>query len=155
MIASRPTAGRRGRRPEWHRRDREQGSVEVEFALGIVVLLMFVMLAMGTHRVVDAEADVQTAASAAARAASRQGSPAAAISAARDTAMANLVQGTTACGDIDVDTATGRLEPGGSISVTVRCTVGYDDLVLVSVPGQRQFRSTATAVVDQYRGVGS
>lgn len=129
----------------------DRGSVEVEFALGTVVLLAFLMLVVGVFRIVDAEADVQSAASAAARAASRRGSPAAASAAARETAVANLARGTTACGSIEVETAP-RLEPGGSVTVTVRCTIDNSDLVLVTVPGNRSFASTATAVVDRFRG---
>jgi Flp pilus assembly protein TadG len=152
MIATCPSLDTRGGRRLGHRRWDERGSVEVEFALGTVVLLIFLMFVVGMFRVVDAEADVQTAASAAARAASRQGTPGAASLVAQDTAMANLTEGTTTCGAIDVDTATGRLEPGGSITVTVRCTVDHTDLVLVSIPGRRDFTSTATAAVDRLRG---
>jgi Flp pilus assembly protein TadG len=152
MITDRPLAELCQDNLDRHRCDADRGSIEVEFALGMIVLLVLLMLATGVHRVVDAEADLQTAASAAARAASRQSGPSAAGSAALDAAMANLTQGTTTCGSIDVDTATGRLEPGGSVTVTVRCTVDYSDLVLISTPGRRHFRSTATAVVDRFRG---
>jgi len=154
MITGRPTAELCQDHLDRPGCDDDRGSVEVEFALGMIVLLVLLMLASGVGRVVDAEADVQTAASAAARAASREGAPDAAGAAAREAAMANLTQGTTTCGSIDVDTATGRLEPGGSVTVTVRCTVDYSDLALISAPGRRHFSSTATAVVDRYRGEG-
>lgn len=149
--ASKPHPGRRLR----DRARADSGLVEVEFALGTVVLLAFLMLVVGVFRVVDAEADVQTAASAAARAASRRGSPAAATSAARETAVANLATGTTTCGSIEVETEAGGLEPGGSVTVTVRCTIDNADLVLLAAPGHRSFASTATAVVDRFRGGGS
>lgn len=130
----------------------DRGSVEFEFALGVVVVLILLMFVMGVHRIVDAEADVQAAASAAARAASQRGTPAAAAAVARETAAANLSAETSACRDLEVDTMTDRLQPGGSVTVTVRCATDYSDLVLLAVPGSRAFVSTATAVVDTYRG---
>lgn len=117
-----------------------------------VVFLVLAMLGIYTGRVADAEADVQSAAANAARAASIEATPAAAAQAAEEVARANLASDRVTCAAFSVAVDTSALEPGGAVSVTVDCTTANSDILLLAVPGQRQLRSTATEVIDTYRG---
>jgi Flp pilus assembly protein TadG len=127
--------------------------VALEVALVVPALLALLMLVVVTGRLADAQADLDAAASAAARAASREATGGAARQAALDAAAANLASATP-CRDLDVATATERLVPGGSVTVTVSCAVDHSDIALVAVPGHRRLTSEATSVVDRYRGEG-
>jgi Flp pilus assembly protein TadG len=130
----------------------DRGAVAVEVAVVTPALLGLLMLVMLAGRTIDAATDVQTAATAAARAASLRSSPEAATRAAHDTA--DIADAGIACRSFDLDVATERLHPGGSVSVTVRCEVDYSDIALVAAPGVRTFTADATAVVDTYLGEG-
>jgi Flp pilus assembly protein TadG len=117
-----------------------------------VVFFLLAMLGLYAGRVSDAEADVQSAAANAARAASIEATPAGATEAASDVARANLASDRVTCAAFSVDVDTSTLRPGGSVSITVECTTDNSDIVLLAVPGQRRFQSTATEIVDTYRG---
>lgn len=132
----------------------ERGSVSVEFAIVMVVVLLgFVMLAVYGGRVVQAENEVQGAAHDAARAASLQGSPEAADAAARSVATANLTAAGIACADgatISVDVS--RFGPGGEVTVTVTCRAAFDDAASLGVAPSEAYTASATEVIDTYRG---
>ena len=136
-----------------HRRAGDRGSIPTELALVTPAVLVLLMLVIVTGRLVDGNADVQNAAAAAARAAALRSSPAGAAEAAEDTATANLAAGTR-CQDVEVTADAAGLKPGGSVSVTVACTVDLSDIALLAVPGQQRFTATATEAVDTYRGAG-
>jgi Flp pilus assembly protein TadG len=128
--------------------------VVVEMGLVAVPLLALVMLIPFAGRIAAADADVASAAAEAARAASLRSSPGAAHQVATGTAAANLGDDGWACQSFDVDVDAGALAPGGSVSVTVSCSVSHADLLLVVVPGDRTFTATASEVVDTFRGDG-
>jgi Flp pilus assembly protein TadG len=132
----------------------DRGTVAVEVAIvapAIIVLLVLVMLAA---RVSQAGAEVQSAAAAAARAASQQATPDGASQEGTAVAQASLRDAGVSCTPWDVDVDTSAMVPGGSVSVTVRCTAQFSEMTLLAVPGSRTFEHTATEVVDVYRGSG-
>ncbi|HEX8866297.1 MAG TPA: pilus assembly protein TadE, partial [Lentzea sp.] len=55
------------------------------------------------------------------------------------------------CQSMAVDTDTGGLRPGGTVSVTVTCGVDFGDAVLLGVPGGKRLSATAIEPVDTYR----
>lgn len=135
------------------RRRRESGGATTELVLVtplLIVLLLFVVFA---GRMATSRGRVIDAAGAAARAASIERSPDAARQAAEDIVDARLADKNVSCSSLRVDTDTTRFEPGGEVSVTVRCTIELDDLTLLAVPGDRVFESTAVEVIDFYRGI--
>ncbi len=136
-----------------HRRN-ERGAISTEFAIIMAaILLSFFALVIYGGRVVQAENDVQSAAHAAARAATLQGSPGAADAAARSVAATNLARSGVACGGgatVGVDLS--RFAPGGQVTVTVTCNAGFGDVASLGVASSRSFTASATEVIDQYRG---
>jgi Flp pilus assembly protein TadG len=135
-------------------RREEGGSVTVEAALVAPALLVLMLLVVYAGRASSTDADIASAAARAARAASQAADPAGADTAARQTAIANLATAGIVCTDMRVATDTGRLQPGGSVTVTVGCQVSNADLALLAVPGSRWSTASSTQPVDAYRGGG-
>jgi Flp pilus assembly protein TadG len=132
----------------------DRGTAAVETAIiapGLVVLLLLVMLAA---RVSQADAEVQAAATAAARAASLQATPARATSEATEVVDESLEDAGLSCSSRDVSVDTRFLAPGGSVRVTVECTAELSEMILLEIPTAQTFESSATEVVDTYRGLG-
>jgi Flp pilus assembly protein TadG len=146
-VTARPLHGRRSRRDD-------RGIAHVELAIGAVVLLVLLGLVVFAGRTAAFDTDVQTAATAAARAASRQATPAGATAAAQQTAAANLEDTAVGCTSLDVDVTVGSMEPGSTVSVSVSCVASFSDLAPLAMPGQRAFSHTASEVVDTFRGHG-
>lgn len=130
----------------------ERGSVAVEVAVVAPALVALLLLVVLAGRVSHADAQVQRAASVAARTASLYQSPDAARQAAIDAADANLADSGFVCGELDTDVDTAQFEPGGSVTVRVSCTASMQDVTLLGVPGFRTFVSSSTEVIDRYRG---
>ena len=107
-----------------------------------VVALLFVVFCA---RVASGRIDVDAAASAAARAASMSPTVAAAAAAANSTAADTLAGQSIICSDLSVPVDTSQFRRGGSVSVTVVCTVQLADLGLIGIGGSRTLSSTATA----------
>jgi len=142
---SQPAAARRHVRGD-------RGAVAVEYALGIPMLVLVVLLAAGSFAMARANIDVNTAASSAARAASLSRDAATARSAAADTAHANLAG---RCVTLTVHVDTTAFRRGGSVTVTVACTVSTQRLTGLGLPGTITFSATSTSPVDVFRGIAS
>jgi len=139
------------------RADRDRGAAE---ALGLVLLAPAViglaLLVVSLGRRVESEAQVRTAAEAAAQAAALERTHAAGALAAERVAREMLVNDKT-CDDLTVSVPN---EPGrgvgmraGLIEVTVRCTQGNDGLEVVQ-PNDVVQAATAFATVDRFRAGG-
>ena len=115
-------------------------------AIGLALVILFL------GRSVDGRATVQSAAESAAQAAAQERSPAAAIAAAQQIGEAMLVD-VTSCTDPSVVVDTSAFGPGGSVAVTVSCTVSAAGLELVDPPAQTS-TATAFAMIDPYRSAG-
>lgn len=138
----------------WRCRHDDRGIAHVELAIGGVVLLVLLGLVVFAGRTAAFDTDVQTAAAAAARAASRQATPAGATAAAQQTAAANLQDTAVGCTSLNVHVTAGSMEPGSTVSVSVSCDASFSDLAPLAMPGQRSFTHSASEVVDTFRGHG-
>lgn len=137
----------------------ERGSVAVELAVLVPILLMLVgMFAVG-YRVWAVRASALSAAEAGARAASMAPTASAGEAMARSIVAANLAGLGVDCLDqrIGVD-ASGLALPAGQegwVGVSVSCRVSFHDLVLPGSPGSMTVHADARERVDTYRERGS
>lgn len=132
----------------------DQGSVAVETAIIAPALVALLLLVVFAGRVSQAEGDVRRAAAEGARAASLEQSPAAATEAAEVTVEANLATSGVGCGTLATTVDTATFQPGGTVTVSVRCVASMADVSLLGVPGQRTFEATSIEVIDRYRSTG-
>ena len=131
----------------------ESGAVAAELVLLTPLLIVLVLFVVALGRLASARLDVDGAAAQAARAASIATDPTSATAMANETATAALGADHVTCADLRVDTDTARFAPGGSVAVTVTCTVGLSDLTGLRLPAAESVTSTATSVVDTFRAV--
>lgn len=131
---------------------RDRGAADV---LGVVLLAPAViglaLLVIFLGRQVDAQAQVRTAAESGAQAAALSRSAPAAADAARRAAAAMLTDADT-CTSPRIDVDVSGFAPGGSVAVTVICTVSRRGVEPVTA-STRTVRSTATATIDPFRAV--
>jgi Flp pilus assembly protein TadG len=131
----------------------ERGSLALELViLAPVLVLILWLVGTLTLRAMVAHAQTDSAARDAARAASIARSAVAARQAAEAAATISLQQARRSCQAIDVTTDTGRFRPGGTVQVTVTCTVRLQDLGL-SLLGDRTTSATYTVPIDLNRGI--
>src|SRR5689334_9411939 len=121
---------RLGRWVAWWRADRGSVAAEVTIAAPFLVMLL-VFVAVVIHRGVDARLRLDDAAHQAARAASIERTSATATAAAQSTATNALSSAGVTCASLSVDTATGGMRPGGTVSVTVSCAVDFGDALIL------------------------
>jgi hypothetical protein len=143
------------RRTATGRRDRGVTSIEM---LGFVIpgSIAAIVVAYSAFNIGLSSIDVTSASAAAARAASQQRTAPAAVAAARQAAADNLAAGSVTCAQLDVITDTSRWGRGGSVTVTVRCTVRLRTLSgLDFIPGDMATSAKSTAPVETYRSVTS
>jgi Flp pilus assembly protein TadG len=158
-AATRPSRGpgrpqrrehRRGRGwVAWWRADRGSVAAEVTIAAPFLIMLL-VLVAVLIHRGVDARLRIEDAAHQAARAASIQRTPATATTAAQSTASSALSSAGVSCASLTVNTATGGMRPGGTVTVTLTCTVDFGDALILGVPG-KAVSATAIEPIDTWR----
>ncbi|MEC3978884.1 TadE/TadG family type IV pilus assembly protein [Amycolatopsis sp. H20-H5] len=141
---------RRGWWVAWWRADRGSVAAEVTLVAPLLIMLL-VFVAVVIHRGVDARLRLDDAAHQAARAASIQRSPASAATAAQSTASGALSSAGVTCQSLRVDTTTGGVQPGGTVAVTVSCTVDVGDALILGVPGQKRLSATAVEPLDTWR----
>lgn len=127
------------------RRD-ERGSMAVEVVILAPLLMMFVLLVVAAGRYVGVEGDIEAAARDAARAASLENTRGEAEQAARSTIAASLDGSDCAVGYDDANWG-----PDGTVSVTLRCRVPYDDLGLLGLPGSVEIEAESHVRLDPYR----
>ncbi len=130
----------------------QAGSATVEMTLATPVLIVvLVFVAVVVHRGVDARLRLDDAAHQAARAASLARTPAAAMAAAEQSAADALADADVVCTSLNVDTDTTTFTPGGTVAVTLSCTVDQTDALLLGVPASRVVTATFTSPVDAWR----
>lgn len=135
----------------WHA---DRGSVAAEVAIATPFLIMLlVFVAVVIHRGVDARLRIDDAAHQAARAASLERTPATAVAAAQSAATSALSSAGVSCASVTTDTATGGMRPGGTVSVTVTCTVDFGDALILGVPGQKRLSANVIEPIDTWRAV--
>jgi len=121
----------------------------IEIVILIPVLLAFLMLVVAFGRFVSARGDVEAAARDAVRAASLERTASDADAAARATVSATL----TRSGCLP-PALSGAFVAGGTITVTLSCTVPMSDLGLIGVPGTLSISATSAAPLDTFRRTG-
>jgi Flp pilus assembly protein TadG len=126
----------------------DHGATAVELALAVPILMLGVLLMLVSYRAGAVHIDVTSAAGAAARAASAQRTPAAAAAAADQTARAHLG---SVCDTATITVDTTDFRPGGSVTVSLTCTVSIRTLAEVTLPGSVTSRGSATSPVDAMR----
>ncbi len=130
----------------------ERGSISVEVAVIAPAFIFLMLLVVYAGKVSEADGNVERAAAAGARAASLRQHPDGATDDAQDAVEANLAAAGVPCSNLETVVDTSSLEPGGSVTVTVRCQASMADVTLLGVPGTRTFVATSTEVIDSYRG---
>lgn len=134
----------------------DRGAASVEFALLIPVIVLLFGVVVGGARVWLARATVDQMAGAAARAGSLARTPAEAVSAAEALARAQAATDGLSCAalGVEVDARSLATPPGtpARLQVEVECVVPLADVLVPGWPGDLRLRSTATAVLDTYRG---
>ena len=133
----------------------ERGSIAVEVAVIAPALLFLMLLVVYAGKVSEADGNVERAVADAARAASLRQHPADATRDAQIVAAANLSASGVPCLTLSTTVDTNDFEPGGTVSVTVRCEASMKDVTLLGVPGHRTFTATAVEIIDTYRAGGS
>jgi Flp pilus assembly protein TadG len=130
----------------------QRGSLALELVVltPVLALTLWVVGALSLRAMV-AHAQVDSAARDAARDASIQRSAPAAQRAAALAATGSLQRARRTCQAIQVIADTRRFHPGGSVQVTVTCTIRLQDLGLSFLPAHRT-SSTYTVPIDLYRG---
>lgn len=129
----------------------ERGSVSVEVAVIAPAFVFLLLLVVFAGKVSEADGNVERAAAEGARAASLRQNPGDAIDDAEAVVADNLVAAGVPCIHLDTVVDTSAFEPGGTVTVTVRCEASMADVTLLGVPGTRSFSATSTEVIDTYR----
>ena len=135
------------------RRADERGSVTAELVILAPLLVLMLLFVVALGRLAGARIDVDGAAAQAARAASIARDPGSATAAAEQTAASALAGQGVTCGDLSVSVGTSNFVPGGSVSVTVACSVSLADLVGLRLPSTETLSGTAVEPVDLYRSL--
>ncbi|GIJ49370.1 hypothetical protein Val02_62560 [Virgisporangium aliadipatigenens] len=139
-------------RPRSSRDQAERGSVAVDLAVGYVPIMVLVALVVVVCvRYASAAIDVNAAAAAAARQASIARTAGGASSSARDLAATMLADRQITCRPRTVVVDLASMRPGGTVSVTVRCTVKLSDLYGLGLPGTVTITGSSVQPVDTYR----
>jgi len=129
----------------------ERGSLALELVvLTPVLVLTLWLVGVLSLRAMVAHAQVDGAARDAARAASIERSAVTARQAAALTAASSLRQARRTCQAIQVTTGTERFQPGGTVEVTVTCTIRLQDLGLSFLPGNHATSAPYAAPIDLY-----
>lgn len=133
----------------------DRGSVAIEAAIVTPLLVAFLCMAIAAGRLMISGGKIDSAAEDAARAASIERTYAAAQSAAQAAAAKSLQDQGITCASRSVSIDAGGLNVPvgqvGYVTVTVRCTVNFSDLLLPGTPGSHTLTSRFTSVVDAFR----
>src|SRR5437764_2959654 len=126
----------------------DHGSIAVEIALAVPLMVLLLFLLTAAVHLGRAAIDVNSAAAAAARAASLARTGPAATTAARNAATADLAG---QCASLSVSVDTSAFHRGGAVTVAVACTVTTHGLTGISIPGPVTTRAASTSPIDLYR----
>jgi len=134
------------------RRD-EDGSYVVELVVLTPVLFALALCAMVFGRVGEAHQLVAESSRAASEAAAVMPNAQSAQFAAADNAVIGGFNKSKTCTRASVVTDVSNFRPGGSVTVTVTCTVDLADLSVPGIPGSTEISATSSAPVDPYRSI--
>jgi len=132
---------------------RQRGSMAAELAVIAPVLLVFLMLLAGLGRLIEARGAVYGAARDAARAASLQRTPEAALDAARQAAEADLAGHCItrpSVAQVSVD----AFAPGNMVTYEVTCEASLKSLGVFRMPDTKRVTARSSAPLDVFRRAG-
>ena len=129
----------------------DSGRTTLEVVVLGPLLILLLLFTVYCGRIVTAKLDVSSAARSAARAASLARTTDAAHQQATDAATGTLSAHSRTCGDPQITIDTTDLRPGGSVTVSVTCTVPVGDLFLSAV-GDKRMTASSTSPIDAFRG---
>ena len=129
----------------------ERGSAAAEAALVAPLLMLLALVAVGFGRIASTRMEVDSAARQAARAASLARDPDTAAAQARETATAALAENRITCDQMSIAVNTADYGPGGTVTVTVRCTTRLADVAMPGLPGRTTLHARFVSPVDAYR----
>ncbi len=142
----------RRRRPSRGSDAGDAGPLELVILTPVLLALFALVVAFG--RATTADTDVQHAARVGARAAAAAQSMGGATARAQEVVAESLAGSGLSCVRRSVGVA-GSMQPGGQVTVTVRCVATLADLTRYGLlPGSRTLSATATEVIDRTRGGG-
>jgi Flp pilus assembly protein TadG len=122
----------------------------LELVILVPVVLLVFGLVVAFSRTTTATQHVAHAAAVGARAAASAQTAGGAAALATDVVADALAQVGMSC---DPPAVVGTFTPGGSVTVTVSCTVDLGDVTAFgAIPGSRTLTESATEVVDRVRG---
>jgi len=128
----------------------DAGPLELVILAPVLLLLFALVVAFG--RATTADTDVEHAARVGARAAAAAQSIGGATSRAQDVVAESLADSGLACVSRSVGVS-GSMQPGGRVTVTVRCVATMADLTRYGLlPGSRTLTASASEVIDRTRG---
>lgn len=122
----------------------------VEVVVLAPVLFAFVLLIVAMGRYVDVQGEVESTARDAVRAASLERDAPSAIDAARDVVRDSVPAGAT-CEPVRL---TGAFVAGGTITAVLECSVSWDGLGFIGLPGSTTVTGESSAPLDTYRRTG-
>ncbi|WP_204078879.1 TadE family protein [Planotetraspora phitsanulokensis] len=126
----------------------DRGSMAVEAVLLAPVMLIFLLFVVGAARIVEAKGEIDGAARDAARAASVQRDQGSAAAAA-----AQAAQGLDCVGGPNVSMTGIPWAPGGSVRVTVGCTVDLSAVSGFGFAPSINMSSTSVVPLEQFRRI--
>ena len=133
----------------------ERGSTALETLLMTTATLSLVLVVVAAGRYVDAAAQANDAAYAAARAASLEPSMSEGMSAGRQAAEHTLAERGKSCTNLTVSFAGSDFNPGGEVVAEVSCTVSLLDSGglgrQLGLQPSRVFTETAVVPIETYR----
>lgn len=134
---------------------RDSGSVSVEAAVLVPVVIVVGLLIIAGARISAAQQAVDNATTAAARAASLARGPSAAQQAGAAVARERLAREGITCHGfaVSVNASQGAAGRAGNARTSVTCQVPLNDLALPIPGGTRTITSTFTSPVDPFRGI--
>lgn len=132
----------------------ERGSAVLEAVITAPIIILLLVTLIGAGRIANAHQVVDDAAGDAARAASAARTSGAARVAAQHGADATLASAGVSCSPANVAVNTSAWHAGGTVGVTLTCTVQLADLGIPILGGTRTISARDAAVIDLYRQVG-
>lgn len=117
-------------------------------ALGLAIVILFL------GRGVDSRATTHVAAESGAQAAAQERTASAAIASGRAAATAMLTDSDT-CASPSVVVDTSNFRPGGTVSVSVSCSISTRGLEMINPAARQPSSATAIATIDPYRSSGA
>lgn len=134
-------------------RETTRGSAAVELVVVTPLWLALLALFVVGGQLLLARQEVDDAARTAVEAATTAQSGAAAVSLARSEASRELTGDVLHCAHLNVSTDTANFRPGGTVNVTVSCSVKIPALLVPGLPTSVELSASQAAVIEPYRAV--